>query len=70
VLRVDDAGAAYVTDNGNHVLDCKVGPIERPDQLDRDILAIPGVLGTGLFVAMADAVVVQDGDAVEVRRRP
>jgi hypothetical protein len=27
------------------------------------------VVGTGLFVGMADAVVVQDGDAVEVRER-
>lgn len=69
VLRVDDAGAPYVTDNGNHILDCKIGPIEQPGQLDRDILAIPGVLGTGLFIGMADAVIVQDGDAVEVLRR-
>jgi hypothetical protein len=28
------------------------------------------VVGTGLFVGMASAVVVQDGDAVEVRERP
>jgi ribose 5-phosphate isomerase A len=69
VLRIDDAGEPYVTDNGNHILDCKIGPIQSPADLDRDILAIPGVLGTGLFVDMADAVIVQDGDTVEVRRR-
>jgi ribose 5-phosphate isomerase A len=58
-----------VTDNGNVILDCRIAPIEDAEQLERAILAIPGVLGTGLFVGMADAVIVQDGDRVEVRRR-
>jgi ribose 5-phosphate isomerase A len=69
VLRSDDSGAPIVTDNGNRVLDCKVGPIDDPASLETSILAIPGVLGTGLFIGMADAVIVQDGDEVEVRRR-
>ena len=33
------------------------------------LIAIPGVLGTGLFVGMSDAVVVQRGTEVEVLRR-
>ena len=45
------------------------GHRRRKAALERDILAIPGVLGTGLFVGMADAVIVQDGDRVELRRR-
>ena len=40
-----------------------------PGQLDQALLAIPGVVGTGLFVEMADVVVIQDGDRVEVRER-
>jgi len=67
-LRTKD-GATLVTDNGNHILDCKIAPIENAAELDRAILAIPGVLGTGLFVGMADAVIIQDGSEVEVRRR-
>ena len=55
----------YVTDNGNFILDCRVQAIEEPRQLDTDILAIPGVLGTGLFVGMADVVLVQRGEEIE-----
>jgi ribose 5-phosphate isomerase A len=68
--RTDSDGAPYVSDNGNLVLDAKVSAIDDPGDLDRRILSIPGVLGTGLFVEMADVVIVQDGEAVDVRRRP
>jgi ribose 5-phosphate isomerase A len=68
-LRCAGDGEPLVTDNGNHILDCQIAPIEDAASLERDILAIPGVLGTGLFVGMADAVIVQDGDRVELRRR-
>jgi ribose 5-phosphate isomerase A len=69
VLRMTDAGAPYITDNGNRILDCKIESIPKPAALEAEILAIPGVLGTGLFVDMADSVIVQDGDQVEVKHR-
>ncbi|HEY1375276.1 MAG TPA: ribose-5-phosphate isomerase RpiA [Gemmataceae bacterium] len=53
-------GAAYVTDNGNHILDCAIGPLDDPAGLERDIRAIPGVVDTGLFLDMADVVLVGD----------
>jgi ribose 5-phosphate isomerase A len=59
----------YVTDNGNHILDCAVREITDPRRLDSEILSIPGVVGTGLFVQMADVVLVQDGDAVKTLER-
>ena len=59
----------YRTDNGNPILDCGVGPIADPGALEASILAIPGVIDTGLFLGMADEVLIQDGDRVEVRRR-
>jgi ribose 5-phosphate isomerase A len=59
----------FVTDNGNYQLDCAVGPIADPRRFDRDIRAIPGVIDTGLFLGMADTVLIQDGDAVVVRER-
>jgi ribose 5-phosphate isomerase A len=49
-----------VTDNGNHILDCETGPIADARRLEADIRAIPGVVGTGLFLAMADTVLVGD----------
>ncbi len=62
-------GQPLVSDNGNTILDCKIAPIENPAELERAILAIPGVVGTGLFIGMADAVIIQEGSEVEVRER-
>jgi ribose 5-phosphate isomerase len=36
---------------------------------EHDVLAIPGVVGTGLFLGMADAVIIEWPDRDEVRRR-
>ncbi len=49
-----------MTDNGNHILDCRVEPIADAPRLEMDIRAIPGVVGTGLFLEMADTVLVGD----------
>ncbi|MFL5244933.1 MAG: ribose-5-phosphate isomerase RpiA [Gemmataceae bacterium] len=60
VLRLKD-GQPFVTDNGNLVLDCQIAPLADPAGLEQRILAIPGVVGSGLFLGMADLVLVQDG---------
>jgi len=67
-LRMKD-GKAFKTDNGNCILDCGVGPIANPSELEREILSIPGVVGSGLFLGMADTVLIQRGDDVEERQR-
>jgi len=69
-LRPGSTASPFLSDNGNWILDCRVERIPNPAQLDSALLAIPGVVGTGLFVQMADHVIVQDGDAVEIRHRP
>jgi ribose 5-phosphate isomerase A len=53
-------GQQYITDNGNLILDCAVKKIANTARLDRELLAIPGVVGTGLFVAMATVVLVAE----------
>jgi ribose 5-phosphate isomerase A len=53
-------GQQYITDNGNLILDCAVKKITNAARLDRELLAIPGVVGTGLFVAMASVVLVAE----------
>jgi ribose 5-phosphate isomerase A len=53
-------GGPFVTDNGNHILDCRIAPITDATRLEQDIRAIPGVVGTGLFLGMADTVLVGD----------
>ena len=62
-------GQPFVTDNGNQILDCGISPIRDPAAFEQSILSIPGVVGTGLFIGMADTVLVQDGEMVEVRQR-
>ena len=69
--RVGDT--LFVTDNGNHILDCQIEPIPDPSGLELDIRAIPGVVGTGLFLGMADTVLVGDRESFRLReekRRP
>ena len=44
--------------------------IRNPARLERELLMIAGVVGTGLFVAMADLVIVaQAGGKIEILRR-
>lgn len=65
-------GSFFLTDNGNHILDCQIGPISDPTRLEMDIRAIPGVVGTGLFLGMAEIVLVGDRNdfrLIEERRR-
>jgi ribose 5-phosphate isomerase A len=62
---------AFVTDNGNYILDCKVTPIIDPHGLEQQIRAIPGVVGTGLFLGIAHTVLIQEGETVkEWTRKP
>jgi len=62
-------GRPFVTDNGNQILDCSISPIHDPPAFEEAIASIPGVVGTGLFIGMADTVLVQDGGTVTVQRR-
>jgi len=64
-LRQTSAGTPFVTDNGNYIVDIEFGSIQRPTKLEREINRIPGVIENGLFVGVADAVLVghEDGCA-------
>jgi ribose 5-phosphate isomerase A len=70
-IRISEAGEHFVSDNGNFVLDCAVREIRNPARLERELLSIPGVVGTGLFVAIADMVLVaaQNGKITTLRCR-
>src|SRR5690348_7341635 len=61
-VRTLESGGEFITDNGNLVLDLTVAEIRNPERLERDLLAIPGVVGTGLFVKMASMIVVAGED--------
>jgi len=67
-LRQHD-GAPVMSDNGNRILDCQVAPIANPQALEQRVVAIPGVVGTGLFLGMAEIILIDDGQTVQVRQR-
>ena len=69
-LRVDARSETLITDNGNWILDAKLDPPLDAHALESAIVALPGVLGTGFFLGMADAVLIGSGADVEVRRAP
>ncbi len=60
----------FRTDNGNLILDCRSGPIDDPLALERALHDIPGVVDTGLFLGMAETVLIgHDDGSVQVRHR-
>jgi ribose 5-phosphate isomerase A len=66
-LRLDAKGLRpFITDNGNVIVDCALSaPIRTATaagQLERALLDIVGVVDTGLFLGMADRVIVGRAD--------
>ena len=59
----------FVTEGGNHILDCAFGAIADPKRLACTLAGLPGVVEHGLFVDMASVVIVGRGDATEVLTR-
>jgi ribose 5-phosphate isomerase A len=47
-----------VSDLGNLIIDAHFGEIRDPAQLDRQLNALPGVVGHGLFTGMADEAII------------
>jgi ribose 5-phosphate isomerase A len=62
VLWRDTNGQLWHSDNGNYVLDCHFGPLDDPVALQHQLLSIPAVIDSGLFIGLTDTVIVgQEG---------
>lgn len=59
-----------VTDEGHFILDLKLGRIGDPEDLATALNSIPGVVDNGLFIGLADAVIIgkADGTAQVIER--
>jgi ribose 5-phosphate isomerase A len=69
-LRQNDAGLGpYVTDNQNWIVHLGVAPLADPAAFDARVRALPGVVDTGIFVDLADTVLVGDSDGVRALGR-
>lgn len=59
---------AFVTDEGNYIVDLHLGRIDHPRQLALILNQIPGVVENGLFIDICDVVIIGHGDGrVDVR---
>lgn len=68
-LRKNADGSSYLTDENNHILDCRFGQIQDADGLARELSDMPGVVEHGLFIGMANVVLFARGsEIVELRR--
>jgi ribose 5-phosphate isomerase A len=65
----EQEGRPGVTDNGNYILDCGIKPIADPAEFEARVRAVPGVVGTGLFLKMASVVLEGDENFNLVRER-
>ncbi|MEM7730535.1 MAG: ribose-5-phosphate isomerase A, partial [Pseudomonadota bacterium] len=61
-----DASGPLVTDGGHYILDCQCREIPDPAKTDDALRRIPGVMETGLFVDLADIVIIGEVDHAKV----
>jgi ribose 5-phosphate isomerase A len=67
-LRMTHTGP-FISDDGLVTLDCQFAPIEDPIGMAAALKAIPGVVEHGLFVDIADEVVVASAEGLRSLRR-
>ena len=68
-LRRDAAGRIFTTDNGNYIFDCKYTKIANPAVLELKLKSRAGIVETGLFLGLAQVVLVGTEAGVETRTR-
>lgn len=69
-LRVSPEGDPFITDSGNRIVDCNFGEIADPARLDERILAVVGVVESGLFISRASSVFLADASGVHRLESP
>ena len=70
LLRRTRVGHAFVTDSGHWILDAALDRISDPKGLADRLAAIAGVVEHGLFIGLAQTIVLADADGVRVIERP
>jgi len=60
----------FLSDNGNPILDAVLTPDADLARLARALEAVPGVMGHGLFLSLAEVAYLAGPDGVERRERP
>jgi ribose 5-phosphate isomerase A len=67
-IRVNKDGSEYITDEGNLILDCSGMLIDDPAAMGKKLDSIVGVVEHGLFLGMAELVLIAGEGGVTERR--
>ena len=70
VLRQTSGGVTFITDGGHYIYDCSLGVIPDAEALASALVRVPGVMEHGLFLGLADAIIVAAPGGVEVIGSP
>jgi ribose 5-phosphate isomerase A len=62
------SGQPVITDNGNHLIDCRFAPRDEWDEVSRQIEELPGVVAHGLFLDCFDVIVIGSESGVSLVR--
>lgn len=66
-LRRKPDGSIYITDNHNWILDLQFPhPFIHPEQVNEQLIEIPGILETGFFFDLAPIIIIGDINSVSV----
>lgn len=69
-LWLEEGGEPVVTDNGNYLVRCWYPQgISNPHDLARLLAERPGIVEHGLFLDMADLVIIATGDGIQLKER-
>ncbi len=68
VIMRRNGGEIYRTDQGNLILDCDFGPIEDAQELASELNARAGLVEHGLFISLAQQVVVAGNTGIRILR--
>ena len=55
-----------ITDNGNFILDCTYKRLNNVKEIEKEINILPGVVENGLFINLADEIIIGKKDLVQV----
>jgi ribose 5-phosphate isomerase A len=56
----------FITDSGNYIIDLHLFEIPNPEKLNKELKLVTGVVETGLFLNLADKVIIGRGNETEV----
>ena len=66
IVKRNQNNNSFITDNGNFILDLHLETIENPKKLESDLNKLAGVLDCGLFINIADIVVLAGKNGLEI----